>query len=231
MTDPSSAAERALSPLHLLYKLKADATTSEPRVEDLSDTTLPSPYHDLLVHKTNMTPKVAAFCKCDVGLRVVHSDESTENCVSRSVLLTNKNTGAPIELGMIVIHLSSLSPDVQTSIREGIVPLGTILLRAKVKQVCKPQMFFRVPNDPLLSSLLQVDTEGWLYGRCNRIEDESGALIAQVVEILPHFHLSPSSSSSSSSSSASSPSSTAMDEGDRSCGTETDDMESDPSSL
>ena len=194
---PSST--QPLSPLLAYYRL---LHSTAPPLRFLAASLLPPPVDQLLHHHNNMTPTLAAFHRSPLHLHVLHQsiDDEAQRCTRFVRLLTDD--GRCVEFGCIAIELDVLPADVQLGVVSGLRPFGTVLLEAGVRQLCDPSGFFQVEEDDVIRQAIGPDSETepsasedrtgekgerWLYGRCNVISDESGRVIARVVEILPRF--------------------------------------------
>jgi len=196
--DNASSFEDALQPLVSYYsrqKAKVPSIQSLPSGSDL-----PQPYRKLLWHQYNMTPTLEAFFNCSLALRVLDKSSAVDHArssdvLSRWVLLVDEakaDTGPACvrEFGAINILLHNMPEYVRAAIRDGVRPLGTILIESKIEQRHTAQHFFAMPPDAVLLSAMEVDSKlvaphCLLYGRCNSILDSQGHTLAQVVEVIP----------------------------------------------
>jgi len=87
----------------------------------------------------------------------------------------------------ILLDVIEMMQGFRELIREGRKPLGWILEQSNIPYLCDPHTYFKVEPDEKLRELLGCKDEAPtdLYGRINRISNQDGELIADVVEILP----------------------------------------------
>lgn len=169
-----------IGPLTRFYE---QAEIPLPEVAVIDGEAVPEPQKSLLVHPRDMTTTLEKFHGGCCRLRVLKRD-SDGTSYSRLVVLELEN-GMPIEFGAITIFLSAFSEEAQSTIREESKPLGAILHEEKVGHYSRPQAFFQLRGDELIQRELCVTDAKVLYGRCNQLFDEGGALLAEIVEILP----------------------------------------------
>ena len=145
---------------------------------------MPEPYRHLLVHESDMTPRLRQFHGSSIGLRVVESQVS-DNFVMRLVVLERADTGAPVEIGAIGIQLDGFYEPLRQAILAGHVPLGGLLEESQIDHESSPKAYFSLTADAFLSQLLGAAEGSVLYGRCNALSHSGGIVFADIVEILP----------------------------------------------
>lgn len=177
----TAKARQALSPLVEFYERSGQPL---PVIEPIEGGDMPEPYRSLLVHQGDMTPVLEEFFGERIVLKVLQSRCDAQR-MSREVVLVGKATRKAMEFGAIGIELEPFPPQARAAIRACQQPLGTILREAALKHTSQPSLYFRVASDELMQSSLTLDEPAELYGRCNELRDGQGALLAQVVEILP----------------------------------------------
>lgn len=178
-----------LSPQRALYlapltRFYDKAGQSFPEVTFLHGEAMPEPYQYLLVHHSDMTPRLAGFHKTGVALRVL-ALEVEEPVLTREVILQRDDNGRPIEFGAIRIFLDKLPPSIAGPVREAKLPLGRILQESAFEHLSAPRGYFRAQADGLMAELLDAPLETALYGRCNVLALPRGEVFAEIVEILP----------------------------------------------
>lgn len=170
------------------------------------------PYKELLVHSSNMTPRLEGFYRQQVHLSVL-SKSKRDGLLTRLIYLC-VDDGRVVELAYIRIYLSAFDAELangRISFPElrrflsmsaaelclGLLPFATLLLSRGIQQRCEPQAFFTTTHNSvtaLLNSLPgQSDVENhhgtprlFYYGRCNVISEcQSGQRLAEVLEIMP----------------------------------------------
>lgn len=155
-----------------------------PLVDFISGDEMPEPSRHLLVHPSDMTPRLRAFHKSPISLTVVSADLSADY-VMRQVVLTRDRDHSPVEYGAIGIHLEGFPQDVRDCITSGSAPLGAILEDAAIPHVSAPRAYFEIDADPHIATLLDCQPGDRLCGRCNALSFPDGIVFADIVEILP----------------------------------------------
>ncbi len=154
-----------------------------PQAVELGGDAVPEPYRRLLVHRDDMTPTLEAFHGERIHLRVV-SRRLTGDDLCRQVVLTTNESQRPVEFGAIVIHVANFPAAARPAILESRTPLGTILAEYEIQHESRPQAFFRLVSDALMSEALGLKEAQVLYGRRN-VHSAGGLVLAEVLEILP----------------------------------------------
>ncbi len=177
--DPSDLQLDLLMPLAFFYgQLGLDL----PPVEFIPGAAVPQPQQFLLVHESDMTPRLREYHSTPPQLTVI-AVEGTEDYVIREVVLDC--AGRPVEYGAIGIHLDGFPPHVKTMIREGSAPLGAILETEAVPHTSAPTGYFALEADERMARLLSTTRGSLLYGRCNVLSHADGTAFADIVEVLP----------------------------------------------
>jgi len=171
-------------------------------VQILPPLAVPVPQRDLLVHDSDMTSTLENFHGGSLGLKVL-SRRLEHSVLYREVLLVLDGTNKPVEYGAIRIYLDTLASPWREQVLAGERPLGAILNASGMRYGSQPTAFFEVPADAFLADVLQIQSrfadkkvqeslkpsaDGVgrpLYGRRNTLTTEDGAVIAEIVEILP----------------------------------------------
>lgn len=168
-----------LMPLAFFYgRLEQDL----PPVVFMDGAAMPEPQRHLLVHQSDMTPRLREHHGCAPVLSVI-SVERTEDYVIREVVLSCQ--GRPVEYGAIGIHLDGFPPHVKTAIREGSGPLGGILESEGIPHTSAPTGYFVLEADDHMARLLGTTAGTQLFGRCNVLSHADGTHFADIVEVLP----------------------------------------------
>lgn len=155
-----------------------------PRIERVESEALPSPYRQLLDHLNDMTPTVAAFHGEEIGLRVLGRRIQADVLFREVVLLAGEK---PVVFGAIAIHLNQYPPEARKDIEAGHLPLGTILAKYDIVHISCPQAFLKIEANAFINEVFGVAEESRiLYGRRNIHATPTGAVIADILEILPH---------------------------------------------
>ncbi|MBI4905971.1 MAG: hypothetical protein HY820_20225 [Acidobacteria bacterium] len=169
-----------LAPLRFFYGL----SSGDLRVTFVEAAALPEVGRGLLVHKNDMTSRLAEFHGCEIELDVHASSRMAEYLVRASVL-RRRTDHTPVEFGAIGIHLTDFHGEARRLIGEGHVPLGGVLQQLQVPFTSHPRGYFEIVIDHRLEHLLGGVSGQTLYGRCNQLRHASGRAFAEVVEILP----------------------------------------------
>ena len=171
-------------PLAAIVELAAGFVPDPNRAlaaEELTGESLPQPFRDLLVHDEHMTERLRQHYAGDVALHAVHTEEHDD--VYRRIILLTRADGAPVELGMVRIHLDCIAPEVVAEIRAKQAPLGDILIRHDVLRRIEPRWFLRFTNPAACAAAWSVSHSGDLYGRVGIIHYEHRPAI-ELLEIL-----------------------------------------------
>jgi len=177
---PSHAQQLDLLMLLVFFYEKAGVPL--PVVNFLSGEAMPEPWKYLLVHPSDMTPRLRDHHHSAPVLQVI-TVERTPDYVLREVVLSC--AGHPVEYGAIGIHLEGFAPHVQEMIRDGVAPLGAILETEGVPNFSAPTGYFGLAADPHMSQLLATSAGTPLFGRCNVLSHPDGTAFADIVEVLP----------------------------------------------
>lgn len=153
-----------------------------PPVEFVDGAELTEPQRRLLVHSSDMTPRLREYYQSAPSLTVV-SVERTEDYVIREVVLNCE--GKPVEYGAIGIYLDGFPPHVRTMIRGGTAPLGAILESEGVPHTSAPTGYFVLEADSHMAELLGTAVGARLCGRSNVLSHPDGTGFADIVEVLP----------------------------------------------
>ena len=170
-----------LSPLDRFFD---EANRPMPASRLLEADEMPLPYRRLLCHHRDMTPTLEAAWGDSIHLRVLDS-QLHDDVVRRQVVLTLDGDETPVEMGAIEIRLTPFPERARELIRAQSMPLGTILQTEEITHSSSPSAYFEITPDEGIRDALQTDLADTLYGRQNLLRHESGAILAQVLEILP----------------------------------------------
>ncbi len=177
---PETARTDILAPLRFFYGL----SSRDLHVTFVQPEEMPQTDRWLLVHASDMTPRLAQHHDCDITLEV-HAKSRIGNYLVRASVLKKQVNAAPVEFGAIGIHLEGFSEEARELILGGQVPLGGILQRCEVPHSSHPSGYFRIEIDHRLATLLGASEGQMLYGRCNELRHADGSALAEVVEVLP----------------------------------------------
>jgi chorismate-pyruvate lyase len=169
-----------LAPLVFFYGLGSE----RPQVEFVPGADLPDEPRWLLVHESDMTPRLRQHHGQEIDLDVHARGRIGQYYVRASVLKRHDDQRA-VEFGAIGIHLDALDADARQLVLEGKVPFGAILERMAVPHSSHPRGYFRIKIDHRLAELLDANEGATLFGRCNELRHANGRTLADVVEVLP----------------------------------------------
>jgi len=154
-----------------------------PIVQIIEGDVMPDPYRGLLVHHGDMSSRLEEFYKAPMRLRVLHV-EQTERAYRREVILCTQDTGLPVEYGAIEINLDAFVEPLRTEIVEASLPLGGLLNKHGVRYRSEPRAYLRLLPDLTLCKQFGCEACAAFFGRCNILRDESGTVLARIVEVL-----------------------------------------------
>ena len=169
-----------LAPLVFFYGLGS----ARPQVTFIAPEDMPDEERWLLVHASDMTPRLREFHGSEILLDVHAKGRIGDYYVRASVLKRQSDVKA-VEFGAIGIHLNVLGEEAQALVLEGKMPFGGILETLAVPHSSHPRGYFRIIIDSRLAELLNAVEGETLYGRCNELRHGSGKTLADVVEVLP----------------------------------------------
>jgi len=155
-----------------------------PDAELIAPSEMPDPYRGLLVHDRDMTSTLGAYHEDQILLRELER-KLDGGLLARHIVLESARTRRVVENAASRIHLEVLDPEAGRKIIEGHKPLGGILNSYGVPYTSCPGGFFRVEATDFMNRLFSLNHAPWLYGRCNCLKLPTGAIIAEVVEVLP----------------------------------------------
>jgi hypothetical protein len=156
---------------------------SLPAFEVIDGTTMPEPYHGLLVHHGDMTSRLEDFHGGSVVIEVLHH-EHTPEAYRREVVLRVEESRLPVEYGAIEIDLAAFPGELRRLILEEHLPLGGLLNRFGIKYRSEPRAFIRLGPDPVMQRVFGMPDARTFFGRCNLLYGGDGRLLARIVEVL-----------------------------------------------
>ena len=159
-----------------------------PDAQAIGGAKMPQPYRDLLVHRNDMTSTLESYWSSRVRLRVLNRFQS-EQALVRLVVIVTESDKTPVEFGAVKIQLNRFDDTMRHLITEGRLPLGRILQDHSVAYNSRPDGFFSVASDKVMTVSLKMTGQQTLYGRRNLLAGANGAMLAQVIEILPSMDL------------------------------------------
>ena len=172
-------------PLRELEEFYSAAAAPAPVLEMIDGSTMPDPYRSLLVHDGDMTPALEKFHSGSIYLQVLRRKRSHDK-YCRDVVLRMEGSNKPIEFGAIEINLDAVCSGAREAILAGRKPLGGILRDFSIPHLSRPKAYFRVMADAVICRALEISNPSQrLYGRRNTLSIPSGAVLAEIIEILP----------------------------------------------
>lgn len=170
-----------LTPMVFFYE---QAGRTMPEVHFVEPQDLPEPARSLLVHQRDMTSTLARFHGSAITLDV-RARELRDDQLLREVTLRRASDAGAVEYGAIRIELEIFEGEAREKIESGAAPLGELIETYVENYRSAPRGYFRVVSDAVMASALEVEEGIELYGRSNELSDSSGAVFADVVEVLP----------------------------------------------
>ena len=169
-----------LYPLDLVY---SRAGVSMPQVKVDTPQKIPLPYRSLLVHENDMTLTLEQHYGGHIVLRPL-STFWTGKSYFRRVLLVQKESGQPVEMGAIRIRLDAFDKRLKEQILENKIPLGHILRNGRFDYVSRPKAFLAITPNPEMMGVFWMRKSNTLYGRRTEIV-RNNTKIGDIVEVLP----------------------------------------------
>ncbi|MFC1762577.1 hypothetical protein ACFL6U_10920 [Planctomycetota bacterium] len=173
--------ESLLWPLNVFY---AHYGREMPGITPLFPQHVPEPYKQLLVHKRNMTPTLAAYHDSSLFIERLHEFPANRE-TTREVILRTETEEKPVEYGASRVFLPGLTDKAIALIEEGRVPLGTVLKICDCRHTVEPSGYFKIKPTAFFKEVLGAVPTISLYGRCNRLVALDGTVLAEVCEVLP----------------------------------------------
>ncbi len=180
-TDRSVIKRTAVNPLDDFY-----AWNQRPLMpfEVIPGSEIPEPARSLLVHERDMTRTLEQFHRGSLHLRVLSRRRSADSYWRESVLQLD-GTNQPVEFGAIRIDLSRFAEPWRSQILEEHLPLGGILNASGIIYTSRPTAYLRFHPDAFITCALHFSESVPVFGRQNALRDSSGAILAEIIEILP----------------------------------------------
>lgn len=102
-----------------------------PPYQLIDPSTLPEPYHQLLVHDRHMTVAMENYHHCRIRVQVLQRQQY-KDWYARQILLLPMGENRVVQGGIVRIHLHMLEPEVQEAILREDTPLGHVLINQVV---------------------------------------------------------------------------------------------------
>jgi chorismate-pyruvate lyase len=180
-SDPPDTAHLGfLAPLVFFYGIGS----VRPQTVFVPPQDLSAEARHLLVHDSDMTPRLRDFHQSGIGLQV-HGRGTVMDYYIRAVVLNRLTDGKAVEFGAIGIYLKSLPSEGRQLVLEEKTPFGAVLEQLQIPHTSHPRGYFRIVVDQRLAQLLSVQEGQTLFGRCNELRHANGDILADVVEVLP----------------------------------------------
>ncbi len=144
---------------------------------------MPEPYKSLLVHTADMTGTLEKFHGKAIHLETLKLEREA-GCLYRQVLLKTSENKI-VEFGAIRIYLELFEGEALARVLACRQPLGGILNEFQIPYRSHLNGFLSIKADAHIRNAMKLDGPARLYGRHNRLKTPTGALIAEVLEILP----------------------------------------------
>ncbi len=181
---PDKLDELSQSLLWPMNLLSAYCGRELPPLTPLLAQQMPEPYRRLLVHEQNMTPTLEDYHGDTIHIERLNvlADRKER---SREVILKLNTNEKVVEYGASRIFINHLPHRAVTLIKEGKIPLGTILTMYDCKHVVELCGFFKIPSTPFFKEVFPGLNGSPLYGRRNALVAPDGMPLAEVCEVLP----------------------------------------------
>lgn len=148
--------------LRLLLAFFGDSQLPLATIEAPED--VPSPYHELLVHRGHMTETLERHYDSRVLVHPYQVHRHNE-MYGRKLDLTIESTGMVVMTGLMIFNLSFVKNDIRDEILAEKTPLGRILISHGVLREVSTGSYLRIaPEDPLVSRF-HLSTPMPAYGR------------------------------------------------------------------
>jgi hypothetical protein len=168
-----------------LADLHLDAMLLMPNAISVPGDAVPMPFHELLVHRSDMTSTLSRFHGSAIQLQVLQQTIEVSS-ILRAVILRRCRDNQPVEYGAIRIFLKHFPDDAAAVLRAGMTPLGTVLSDFNIPYISNPLGFFRMHTSIEIANSMELDSSGdVVYGRRNRHMTPLGDVLADILEILP----------------------------------------------
>ncbi len=173
-----SAASEAL---HELCACVGESDHSLQAGVEVAAEAVPGAFHDLLVHETHMTPRLARFHGGPVSLEVL-THQTRGEVYTREILLRTSG-GAVVEFGIVRLNLTCTTNEVAEAILARETPLGDILNQHRVLTRVKPRWYVRFEPAGVLADHFGRSVGTALYGRVGTIyfHDQPAVELLEIV--------------------------------------------------
>lgn len=148
----------------------------------ISESAIPEPYRQLLVHPHHMTVTVERYFGGPVNV-VVLDRHQVGGVYARKILLTLADTGQVVQFGIVRIRLELCNAPVRAAILAEKTPLGRILIDHDVMRRIEPTEYLRIRTDDQLTSYFVMDIPEDVWGRLAVIHCDNRPAI-ELLEIL-----------------------------------------------
>ena len=169
-----------LYPLDLVY---TRAGVDMPRVKIVTPKQIPQPYRSLLVHDTDMTLTLERHFGDRVTLRPLSTFTSGRSYFRR-VLLVQKYSGRPVEMGAIRIRLDVFNQQLRSKILRNKIPLGRLLRDGKFDYESRVKSYLCITPNSEMMGVFWMREVRILYGRRTEVIHNQ-TKIGDIVEVLP----------------------------------------------
>ena len=141
-----------------------------------------APYRDLLHHGRDMTSTLAKFHGEKISLKVLKTRRSKDKYLREVILYSGEK---PVEYGLIEVHLNHCRDDLRERILAETEPLGCLLNDSGIAYESIPVGLLKIPPGEFSPDFFPAAGGESHFGRYNTLFDESGRVIARILEILP----------------------------------------------
>ncbi len=155
----------------------------EKYVRVCSETEIPEPYRELLVHHNHMTVALERWYDSPVEV-VVLGETHDDPFYGRLIQLRLAGTEQVVEYGIMRIDLRACGDAVREAILSHSAPLGRILIDHGMLTDVVYDLFLEFSADPRIMDALGVDESKPFFGRLASIH-ENGRHVVDLLEIMP----------------------------------------------
>ena len=170
-------------PETMMAFIRENCLISQDVVRWLPSTQLPERDHRLLVHSNDMTSTLSQFHGSPLHVDILQKRQLDDLYLREVFLRTKAET--IVEYGVIAVALDQFTPDQQSAILAGEIPLGGLLHLFQIPFASAPIGYVSVPSKGLSDTPLQLPADSTCYGRFNRLSKPTGEPLAWILEILP----------------------------------------------
>lgn len=170
----------------LRERTEAEVPAALSAVETIDPAAIPEPSRSLLVHNRDMTGTLARFWGQPIHIEPLLVRRESDALYREVTLVAGNGEAARrVEAGAIRISLGAFPEEARRKILANREPFGGILNEYGIAYDSRPRAYFRTLTNAFLRKAFPGEPDGLHYGRHNVLTSAAGAVLAEVVEILP----------------------------------------------